>query len=353
MPSVEVVDLRYEERSRHGLHLLSRLLEQRLGETLDKNEQAILLLNRRGYAHVLYCPRCKSRVLCHNCKAGMVFHRASAEAICHHCHAKIGVPQCCADPSCATRLISFGLGTERVEEEVRRKFPSARVRRVDSDTMDDVRKYEQVVAAFEQREFDVMVGTQVVAKGLDFPFVSLAGVVSADTALFMPDFRANEVTFQLITQVAGRAGRAKVGGRVVVQTLMSELPALQAAIRHDYDSFAEQELKSRRETHMPPFSRLTRWILSDPSESKLQHASREFASVIRAACSHLGLATAEVSGPFPSPLERVRRRYRYDILLRTDSAQDRAALLEYLRYEKQLKASVQRMVIDVDPVSLL
>ncbi len=353
MPEVEIVDLRYEEKSRPGFHLLSRLLEKRLRDTLSNHEQAILLLNRRGYAPVLYCPRCKRRVLCRNCKASMVFHRLTGEAVCHHCHAKMPAPQWCADPSCATRLVRFGLGTERVEEEIRHKFPVARVRRVDSDTMENVREYEKVLAAFEGREFDIMIGTQMVAKGLDFPFVSLVGVVSADTALFLPDFRANEGTFQLVTQVAGRAGRAKTGGRVVVQTLMGDLPALQAAAQHDYDSFAEHELKVRRETRMPPFSRLTRWILSDTSESKLKQAARDFATVLRDACAHIGSASAEVSGPFPSPLERIRKQYRYDILLRTGSAEDRIQLLNYLRHERKLKAKVQRMVIDVDPVSLL
>lgn len=353
MPKVEMVDMRDEEKSRHGFHLLSRLLEKRLEDTLARREQAVLLLNRRGYSHALFCPSCKSRVLCHNCHASMVFHRTTGEAVCHHCYSKMPAPQHCADPSCGTRLLRFGVGTERVEEEIRRKFPDARVRRVDSDTMGNVRDYENVVAAFEAREFDIMVGTQMVAKGLDFPFVSLVGVVSADTALFLPDFRANESTFQLVTQVAGRAGRAKTGGRVVVQTLMGDLPVLQAAQKHDYDAFAEHELKVRRETHMPPFTRLTRWILSDVSESILKHAAAKFAETIREACSHLGLRSAKVSGPFPSPLERMRKRYRYDVLLRNSNAQERRELLDYLKHNKKLNAKVQRVVIDVDPVSFM
>jgi len=282
-----------------------------------------------------------------------VFHQLTGEAVCHHCFAKIPAPRTCADPSCATRLIPLGLGTERAEAEVRRKFPDARVRRVDSDTMKNVRAYEKVVSDFEARKFEVMIGTQIVAKGLDFPFVSLVGVLSADTALYQPDFRANEGTFQLVTQVAGRAGRARSGGRVVVQTVMGELPALQAATRHDFPAFAERELEIRRETRMPPFTRLTRWVLSDASESILKHAAGEFAETIREACRQLALPSAEVTGPFPCPLERIRRMYRYDILLRTSTASDRAKLLDYLRNEKKLHAKVKRMIIDIDPVSLL
>jgi len=283
----------------------------------------------------------------------MVFHQLSGEAVCHHCYAKMPAPRTCADPSCATRLIALGMGTERAEAEVRRKFPDARVRRVDSDTMKNVRTYEKVVSDFEARKFDVMIGTQIVAKGLDFPFVSLVGVLSADTALHQPDFRANEGTFQLVTQVAGRAGRARTGGRVVVQTVMGELPALQAATRHDFPAFAEQELKIRAETRMPPFTRLARWVLSDASESMLKHAAGEFAEVVREACRQLALPSADVAGPFPCPLERIRRMYRYDILLRTSTASDRAKLLDYLRNEKKLHSKVKRMIIDIDPVSLL
>ncbi|MCZ6654791.1 MAG: primosomal protein N' [Planctomycetota bacterium] len=353
MPKVEVVDMRYEEHARHGAHLLSRLLEKRLGDTLARGEQAVLMLNRRGYAQVLYCPKCKNRVLCHNCKAGMVFHQLTGEAVCHHCFAKIPAPRSCADPCCATRLIPLGLGTERAEAEVRRKFPEARIQRVDSDTMKNVRAYEKVVSDFEARKFDIMIGTQIVAKGLDFPFVSLVGVLSADTALYQPDFRANEGTFQLVTQVAGRAGRARSRGRVVVQTVMGELPALQAATKHDFPAFAERELEIRRETRMPPFTRLTRWVLSDASESILKHAAGEFAETVREACRQLGLPPADAMGPFPCPLERIRRMYRYDILLRTSTATERAKLLDYLRHEKKLHAKVKRMIIDIDPVSLL
>ncbi len=353
MPQVAIVDMRAEPHRRPGMHLLSRLLEQRLAEVLQRREQAVLLLNRRGYAQVLYCPRCKLGVSCRNCQAGMVFHRISGTVVCHHCYVQMEAPRRCADPSCGTPLIRFGLGTERAEEEVQRKFPQARLRRIDSDTMGRTADYEDMVRAFENHEYDFMIGTQMVAKGLDFPRVSLVGVLNADTALHLPDFRADERTFQLVTQVAGRAGRAHGRGQVVVQTAMPELPALLAAAQHDYDRFAATELAARRKTGMPPFSVLVRWVLSDAAESTLKLAAAHLAGVIREACVHLGLSDARVSGPFPCPLERLRRRYRQDILLRTATAEQRSALLDYLRQEHRLRSTAERVIVDVDPVSLL
>lgn len=353
MPTVEIVDLREEERARPGSHFLSRLLEKRLGEALANHEQAVLLINRRGYAQVLTCPVCRSRVLCRNCKAQMVFHRSTGQVVCHHCYLKMPAPRACADPSCRAALVQLGLGTERVEQEMARQFPAARLRRVDSDTISKMHEYEQLVASFERREFDVMIGTQMVAKGLDFPFVSLVGVISADTALTQPDFRANERTFQLVTQVAGRAGRATARGRVVFQTLMPDLPVFRTAARHDYDAFAEAELAIRRKTQMPPFSRLTRWVLADETESAVKTVAEELAKTLREACTRLGLAETHVSGPFPSPLERVRRQYRYDVILRTARADDRLAVLDHLRTTGKLHVKVQRQIIDVDPVSML
>ena len=353
LPDVEIVDMRDEEKTRPGYHLLSRLLEKRLGETIAGNQQAILLLNRRGYASVLFCPRCKNRVLCHRCHASLVLHQATDQVRCHHCYFSMPVPSTCADPSCNTKLVRFGIGTERLEEEIRRKFPQARLRRVDSDTMLRTDDYESVVRDFEARAFDIMLGTQMIAKGLDFPNVSLVGVISADTGLHHPDFRANERTFQLLTQVAGRAGRAQAGGRVVVQTLMSDLPAIQTARQHDYEAFADVELESRHRLRLPPFARIVRWILSDPAETQAQLAGEQFVKTLREVIETLDCEGADVLGPFPSPLERLRRMYRYDVLLRTISVEQRQTLLQHLRQNRKLRAKVKRQVIDVDPISLL
>ncbi len=353
MPTVELVDLRYEEKSRPGFHLLSRLLEKRLTETLERREQAVLLLNRRGYASVLFCPQCKKRILCHKCQASMVFHRATGELLCHHCYSHQPAPLLCPDPSCRGTLVRFGQGTERVEEELRRKFPAARIVRMDSDTMEHLRQYEQVVRGVEQHEIDILVGTQMIAKGLDFPMVSLVGVIQADTALYIPDFRASEATFQLITQVAGRAGRGSVPGQVVVQTLMGDLPAMQAATRHDYETFARAELVTREKLHLPPFSRLTRWVVSDPSESHAKAASEVLAETLRNSITKLAMTGTEVQGPLPCTIERIRNMYRYDVLLRTMTVEDRQTLMDYLRSEGLLKTAAKRLTIDVDPVSLL
>jgi primosomal protein N' (replication factor Y) len=306
----------------------------------------VLFLNQRGYASALICGRCRSRVQCPRCRASLVLHRTSGLLHCHLCHARQPLAQRCADSSCGGRLVHMGLGTQRVEEVVTRRFPQARIARVDSDSMDRQADYERVLRDFADRRLDILIGTQIVAKGLDFPGVSLVGVISADTALFQPDFRANERTFQLVTQVAGRAGRAQRRGRAVIQTLMSTLPALQAAMRHDYEAFAGEELLARQQMNLPPFSRLVRWILQDARESRLQREAEEFTQAVRHAAGAAGAAGAEVFGPHPSPLERIRGRYRYDVLLRT-------AVLNKLRRDVRPQPRVERLTVDVDPVSML
>ena len=210
LPAVSVVDMREEHRQRSGIHLLSRLMEQKLGETLGRGEQAVLLLNRRGYASYVFCPSCGRRVVCPRCKVNMVFHQAAERAVCHYCNSHFPVPTKCSAPGCGHKLVRFGMGTQRVEAELHEKFPQARIARVDSDVMNKAAEFAALLTNFEAAKIDVLIGTQMVAKGLDFPFVSFVGVVSADTSLSLPDFRAAERTFQLVTQVAGRAGRSEV-----------------------------------------------------------------------------------------------------------------------------------------------
>ncbi len=353
MPTVHVLEMRIEHRARKGVHLLSRLMEQKLGEALQRGEQAVLLLNRRGYASYLFCPSCGRRIVCPNCKVNMVFHKTIGQAVCHYCRARFNVPRKCPDDSCGHTLVRFGVGTQRVEEEVRAKFPSARVVRVDTDTMRRAEQYERVVTEFENRRIDVLVGTQMIAKGLDFPFVSFVGVVSADTALAVPDFRAGERTFQLVTQVAGRAGRAETPGEVVVQSFATDLHAVRAAVGQDFEQFVRVELATRRAMHLPPYARLTRIVLSDPRDSRARRQAEELAERI---CQTV-LATnsqADCLGPSKCPLERLRNQYRYDLLLRAPSATVMQKLLDRLRGEQLLiSAGVKRLVVDVDPVSLL
>jgi primosomal protein N' (replication factor Y) len=248
--------------------------------------------------------------------------------------------------------MTVGAGTQRVEDVLTKLFPAARVRRVDSDTMQSASRYRKLIDDFEARRVDVVVGTQMIAKGLDFPFVSFVGVLNADMALAAPDFRAGERLFQLITQVAGRAGRADLPGEVVVQALAVDTPALQAAMRHDFDRFAEVELKIRRTLQLPPYTRLTRLILAGPREAQIREQAHRLADGIRESLAAAGLDQADILGPQPCALLRLRSRYRYDLLLRASTAATMRTCLDHLRTENMLKARVPSFVIDVDPISL-
>jgi primosomal protein N' (replication factor Y) len=244
------------------------------------------------------------------------------------------------------------MGTQRVEEELRHKFEHARIVRVDSDTMKRAEQYRTILRAFEAGRYDVIVGTQMVAKGLDFPFVSLVGIICADSALAIPDFRASERTFQLVTQVAGRAGRREGDGRVVVQSLDPSTPPIRLAVGGDYERFAALELISRGRAGFPPLGRLCRIVLSDARVTRCRQEGAVLAEAIRETVAKLGLAI-DVFGPDRCPLSRERNRYRYQVLIRANAPADMIALLERLRGEERLTARTRQLVVDVDPVDLL
>ncbi|MCK6455643.1 MAG: primosomal protein N' [Phycisphaerae bacterium] len=350
LPTVKLVDMREEHRSRPGVHLLSRMMEEHLQRVLERGEQAVLLLNRRGYASFLFCPRCRTPIVCPNCQVHMVFHSESNVALCHYCRERLVVPTRCAMAGCGGTLVRFGMGTQRVEAELRGKFPSMRLERLDSDAMKHPDDYARVLGEFEARRIDVLVGTQMIAKGLDFPFVSFVGIVSADTALGLPDFRAAERTFQLVLQVAGRSGRSDIGGQVVVQTFASDVSAIRRAVRHDYEGFAAEELRARQRVRWPPHSRLVRLVLSDARLSPLSREAEAVAQRCRAALARHGLS-AEVLNPAPSPIARLRNRYRYDLLLRFPDGATMLRALDLLRAEGAWRAQVQSIIVDVDPVA--
>jgi primosomal protein N' (replication factor Y) len=352
MPHVQFVDMKIEQKQRKGLHLLSEAMEAGLAETLAGQQQAVVLLNRRGYASYLVCSQCRQPVVCPNCRANMVFHQSTGNAACHYCNAKILVPNRCGNPACTGTLTRLGMGTQRVEEEIARKFPEARLARADSDTMTHTRNYEQLVRDFTERRVDVLLGTQMIAKGLDFPFVSFVGVVNADTSMAVPDFRAAERTFQMITQVAGRAARAQAGGRVVVQSLMGQVPALQFAADHDFISFAAHELAVRQRAGWPPFARLARVIVSHRSPAQAQAEATRLADQIREFLTTHALI-ADVLGPQSAPLSRLRNLYRYDFLIRAGSAGRLMDILDALRGQKVLTPNTRHALVDVDPAALL
>jgi len=353
MPSVSLVDMRVEHRERRGVHLLSREMENRLAATLNKGEQAVLLLNRRGYASYLHCPRCDTAVVCPHCSVRMVLHKTTQQAHCHYCHARLVVPSRCAMSGCGGPVVRFGMGTQRVEEELRTKFPASRVQRVDSDSMNKPEQFHAAFDAFQRRECDILIGTQMIAKGLDFPFVSFVGVVSADTALSAGegDFRAEEKTFQLVLQVAGRSGRGSVGGHVVVQTFAPDSEAVRHAVSGDYESFANHELEQRRMHGLPPCSRMIRIILSDPRMTKLTREADELIERLKESLARVNVR-ATFSEARPAPIERIRDAYRYEVILTFETSQALLAGLDAFRAEGALSTRTQGIVVDVDPVAM-
>ena len=364
MPHVELIDMKVVNRYRRGVHLLSERLEHLLRATIEKREQAILLLNRRGYSNFVYCVSCQNVIQCKYCDTTMTYHRAaathaksatSAEGAhtghlhCHYCLAVNPLPAKC--PACEKKLSLFGLGTQRVEEEIARKFPDLVFARVDSDSMRSSKDYEQLLGKFARNEVQVLLGTQMIAKGLDYPNVTLVGVISGDTALALPDFRAAERTFQLITQVAGRAGRGDSPGRVALQTFMPDDPTIKAAIRQDFVGFARVELQHRREIGLPPFTRMVRIVLRDQEEEKLFKLSEELAAdVLEAAAGESDAVT--IKGPMPCAINRIAGYYRNQLVMTSPDASRLQRILARVR-EKGGLSKTERIAVDVDPVSLL
>jgi primosomal protein N' (replication factor Y) len=273
----------------------------------------------------------------------------TGQLICHYCLAVNPLPPTC--PDCGKLLTLFGLGTQRVEEEMERRFPGIAFARVDSDSMHSTRDYQATLDRFGRGEIQVLLGTQMIAKGLDYPNVTLVGVISADTALALPDFRSAERTFQLITQVAGRAGRGDWGGRVVVQTLLPDDPAIRTAIRQDFLAFAQGELANRRQVGLPPFERMVRIVLRDQDDQKLQALSQEVASELAGPLAAQGNAI-RVRGPHPCPITRIAGYYRHQIVLYSASPAALQTVLANVRSRGALATS-DRIAVDVDPVSLL
>jgi primosomal protein N' (replication factor Y) len=362
MPHVELVDMRTESRMRRGIHLISQRLEHLLRTTLEMGNQAILLLNRRGYSNFVFCSSCQEPLHCKYCDTTMTYHRSAGvhahgatnregvhtgQMHCHYCLAVNPLPAKC--PACEHKLSLFGLGTQRVEEELSRKFPDLLFARVDSDTMRGSRDYEKLLTRFGNGEIKVMLGTQMIAKGLDYPNVTLVGVISGDTALSLPDFRAAERTFQLITQVAGRAGRGDSPGRVVLQTYMPDDPTIRAALKQDYAGFAKTELAARKELNYPPYSRMVRIILRDQDLEKLNALGDELAGDLRLA---IGPRPINMRGPMPCAISRIAGYFRAQILLNST----RASMLQEVLAEVRRKGALgktDRIAVDVDPVSLL
>ena len=350
MPQVQLVDLRIKEDRSSGA--ISRPLHQAVNETLADKGQVILLLNRRGFATTIQCPACGHVVSCPECDMPLTHHRDGSKAVCHYCDYTIGTPPWC--PECRFDGIRYGgLGTQKLEVEVKARFPDAKVARMDSDTMRKPGSHQRVLAAFRSGELDILLGTQMIAKGLDFPNVTLVGVINADGALHFPDFRAAERTFQLVTQVAGRTGRGDRGGRVIVQTFTPEHPAIQAASQHDYARFTEDELKNRRKFNYPPLGNVARIILRGPSEDLTEQTAIQLVRRLEASRDKLK-HEIRILGPAPPPIMKLRGKYRYHVLLQaTDALQlNQCIRLATETFRIPEKDDVQ-YVVDMDPVDML
>lgn len=341
LPEVEVVDLK-EELKAGNMGLLSRSLVTAMKETLGQGEQIILFLNRRGTATFVQCRSCGFVLGCRRCSVGLTYHSGQRKLICHRCRYAISVPETC--PRCLTRRLKFlGVGTERVEEEVRRLFPKEKLLRWDKDVVGRRRTHEELLSSFRSGRAQVLIGTQMIAKGLDLPQVTLAGVISADTGLNLPDFRAGERTFQLLCQVAGRAGRGMSAGRVIVQTYSPEHYAIQAASRQDFLSFYNQEVDYRRQFGYPPFSRLVRLMYSHTNSNLCQREAERMGNLLLTERDRRGIADLSLIGPVPAFIARLRGRFWWQIILRGREPDTLIADLYLPR----------GWVVDVDPVGLV
>lgn len=349
LPDVRVVDMRIETEKAGAAHLLSQDLVEAIRLRLAQGEQTMLFLNRRGYATTVMCPVCGHTETCLNCSVKMTYHKQSELMMCHVCGVVRKVPVLCGNPECKTPNMKMsGIGTQRVEAAVKKIFPKARIARMDSDTTGAKDAHAQILGQFRRGDIDILIGTQMIAKGLDFPNVTLVGVVYADLSLMMPDFRAAERTFQLLTQVAGRAGRGDVPGEVLIQTYAPFHPAVQSARNADFDTFFDQEIELRREMRYPPFTRLTTVLFKGPDEAAVAAASQEFAAQLKAKLP----PAVRLTGPAPAPLAKAKGQHRAQLMLWAAAAREYVPALRALLKAFKAPKGVG-LVANVDALSLM
>ena len=350
MPVVRVVDLRDEMRAEKGVPIFSRRLRDAIALRLERAEQAMLFLNRRGYSTSLQCPKCGYVAECPNCSVALTYHRADQRLLCHICGHATPAPRVCPQAACGNPAIRYaGLGTEKVEDTLVKLFPKARISRMDSDTLKRKEDYRRILGDFRTGKIDILVGTQMIAKGLHFPNVTLVGIVYADQGLHQPDFRAGERTFQLLTQVSGRAGRGDVEGEVVVQAFTPFHPAIQFARRHDFVGYYDQELELREPLLYPPVSRIALLTLKGRNEDKVRFTADHLKRETERACA--GITPLVQAGPAPAPLLRAETFYRYQIMVRTPHMRRLSARLAELLARWSPPEEVS-LTVDIDPVNL-
>ena len=353
LPPVEIVDMRTEFTEKKNRSIFSNSLRDAIEDRLAREEQIILFLNRRGFSTFVLCRECGYVARCKNCDISLTYHSNGEVMVCHHCDFREQVPSIC--PNCKGSYIRhFGIGTQRVEDETHKLFPEASIERMDVDTTKKRGAYKRILEAFRDREIDILIGTQMIAKGLDFPNVTLVGVISADTALNLPDFRAGERTFDLLTQVAGRSGRGQAGGEVIIQTYNPEHYSILAAQDHDYRSFYRQEIVNREMLSYPPFSHFARILLRGTSESSTMKSADELTSMLNA-FQEAHFPDLEVMGPAPAAIARIKNHYRWQILLKAvDPTHIRELVkMAFTRLPSQITKGDVALIVDMDPMSIL
>lgn len=371
LPDVRVIDLRAERKKggeptkregaapsggRRGAGVLTADLIEAIDGRLARSEQVILLLNRRGYSSFVQCRECGEVEQCENCSISLTYHRVTQRIVCHHCRFEAPAPSRCV--RCGSTDLSFrGLGTEQVEQVTAETFPDARLARMDVDTTSGKWAHQRILDRVGSGEIDILLGTQMIAKGLDFPRVTLVGVVNADTGMHLPDFRASERTFQLLSQVAGRAGRSALGGEVVIQTSLPDHYAVRAAVTHDFESFAARELAERERPVYPPHVRMINVVLSSPDQRLVTRAAELAAGWVRHGLVRRARdgvpGHVELVGPAPSPIEKLHGRWRWHFLLRSDSPRALGTVARAIAERFRLPPGDVRLALDRDPVALL
>ncbi|OGN95812.1 MAG: primosomal protein N' [Chloroflexi bacterium RBG_13_51_18] len=341
LPQVEVVDMR-EELKTGNRSIFSNSLEKSIHQAVAARGQVILFLNRRGGSYYIQCRRCGYVLRCRRCEVPLSHHIDDDVLTCHQCNYRRPVPKAC--PNCSNLQLKFlGAGTQKLEQEVKYAFPRARQLRWDSDATTGRTSNEDILRKFRSREAEILIGTQMVAKGLDIPSVTLVGVVNADTSLNLPDFRAGERTFQLLSQVAGRAGRGPAGGKVIIQTFAPENYAVQAAAHHDYTTFYAREIEYRRQLHNPPFTQLARLTFTYTNDAICQRETEKLKQILLEEGRARGIGGLSIIGPAPAFIHRLRGRYRWQLILR---GQNLSAFLSPLAFPNG-------WTIDIDPMSLI
>lgn len=344
LPVVQVIDMAQQKQRARHLQVLSKLLEDHIAKCLKNKEQVILFLNRRGFSTYVHCSKCGHIMQCPRCNIALVYHYDEKKLICHHCSYSSLPKELC--PQCNGNYVRYsGTGTQKVESELHRLFPGAKISRMDSDALKKKTSHFEIFKDFKTKKIDILIGTQMLAKGLDFPNVTLVGVISADVTLNLPDFRASERTFSLLTQVAGRAGRGKRAGKVIIQTYTPEHYAIQCAIKHDYEEFYKQEMVFRKQLELPPYAHMINIVIRCREEEKAKASAQALVKIINQESKTF---TINMLGPSVMPVAKLRGFYRYGIIIK-DNNVFRVNTVLRKSFKKWKTPSKVKITVDVDP----